>query len=147
MIGGTSLNSGESHMKTLMTTLFALVSFSVGTSVSAEAAAMLAQRPQVVAPAKHRSSDSAAAKLSPEEMAFVAKLSDANRRVFIEKLSAEQRQAAMKAAKKATVSNAPDEAVSRIFHGHDLALVEIEEKDAIASADELMDEIQDEDSL
>ncbi len=131
-------------MKTHITTLFALVALAASGVVNAEASATLAQRPQVVAASKQRSSESTATKLSPEEMAFAAKLSDSNRKAFTEKLTVEQRQAAMKAAKSATISNAPDEAVARIFHGNDLALVEVEDHDSIASADELIEDLQEE---
>ena len=72
-----------------------------------------AQKPQVVAQAAQKA-EAVATKLSAEEQAFAAKLSDQNRKAFADKFSAEQRKAAMAAAKTSTVANAADEAVAKM---------------------------------
>lgn len=83
---------------------FALAMLTAGVSLSANEVASAAQKPQVV--------EAAALKLSVEEQAFAAKLSDQNRKAFTEKLTADQRKAAMAAAKVSTAANAANDAVA-----------------------------------
>lgn len=68
-----------------------------------------------------------AAKLSADEQAFAAKLSDANRKAFSDKFSADQRKAAMIAVKNG--ANA-DEAVQKM-----LAAKELKDAPAVANAE------------
>ena len=90
--------------------LFVLATMACGASLQAETAPVNAvAKPQVVAPAVAQ-----ATKLSAEEQAFAAKLSDQNRKAFADKLTAEQRKAAMAAAKVSTAANAADEAVAKL---------------------------------
>jgi hypothetical protein len=56
------------------------------------------------------------AKLTAQELAFIAKLSDANRKVFTDKFTVEERQLVIKAAKKASVAHSADEAVERMLN-------------------------------
>ena len=72
--------------------------------------------------------ESKAVALSADEQAFAAKLNDHNRRTFISKLSAEQRQATMVAVKNG--ANA-DDAVHRMLSSR-----EIKEGKVVASAEE-----------
>jgi hypothetical protein len=69
------------------------------------------QKAQVSAEAVQNSLDS---HVTAEEQAFAASLNEQNRQAFLEKLSVEQRKAAMAVAKASTTPNAADEAVSKI---------------------------------
>ena len=113
--------------------MLALCGLMAGVSLSAENAV---QKPQVVT----SSTSPAATRLSVEEQAFAAKLSDANRKAFIEKLTVEQRKLAISAAKSATVANAADEAVAKILNSSAVAIVEETENASIASAEEAVQE-------
>ncbi len=85
-----------------------------------------AQESQVAATAQ-KAQESAATKLSVEEQAFVAKLTDQNRKLFSDKLSAEQRKSVMVAVKNG--ANA-DEAVQKL-----LASKELKEAPAVVNAE------------
>ncbi len=105
--------------------MLALVGMTAGlTTVNAEeaqaqnAAAAPAQKAQVVTTGTaQKTAETAATKLSVEEQAFVAKLTDQNRKAFSDKFSTEQRKAVMIAVKNG--ANA-DEAVQRMAAAKDL---------------------------
>ena len=97
--------------------MLALASMTLGLAVNAEEAA----KPQLAAV------ENAATKLSADEQAFAAKLTDQNRKSFSEKFSVDQRKAAMIAVKNG--ANA-DEAVQKM-----LAAKEMKEASAVANAE------------
>jgi hypothetical protein len=74
-----------------------------------------------------KAQETAATKLSVEEQAFVAKLNDQNRKLFSDKLSAEQRKSVMVAVKNG--ANA-DEAVQKL-----IASKELKEAPAVVNAE------------
>lgn len=118
-------------MKKQMTMMLALCGLAAGVSANAEN-----QKPQVVTSSTpQKAYEATATKLTTEELAFAAKLSDANRKAFTEKLTVEQRKLAIAAAKNATVANAADEAVAKILNNNAIATSEKNEKAAVASAD------------
>lgn len=97
--------------------LVALTALTAGVSAeNAQAISATAQKNEV-----------AATKLSADEQAFAAKLSDLNRKSFCEKLSAEQRKSAMIAVKNG--ANA-DEAVQNL-----VALRDMKDAPALANAE------------
>ena len=108
-------------MKTKSMMMLAVAALAAGTALNAEEA----QKPQVVSTQKAQ--ETAAAKLSVEEQAFVAKLSDQNRKVFSDKFNAEQRKSVMVAVKNG--ANA-DEAVQKL-----LASKELKEAPAVVNAE------------
>ena len=116
-------------MKNQMTMMLAVCGLMAGVSLNAE---KTAHKPQVVT-SSVADKVAESTKLSVEELAFAAKLSDSNRKVFIEKLTVEQRLLAMAAAKSATVADAADEAVSKILSG---AQSEAVKSAAVAVAEE-----------
>ena len=118
----------EKFMKknTMMT--LAVIGMAAGlTTVQAEEAqaAVPAQKAQVVTTAK--AAENPATKLSVEEQAFCAKLSDQNRKAFSDKFSADQRKAVMVAAKNGASA---DEAVQKMGAAKDL-----KESSAVANAE------------
>ncbi|MBS0653930.1 MAG: hypothetical protein JSR39_10460 [Verrucomicrobia bacterium] len=120
-------------MKKQMTMMLALCGLAAGVSANAENAV---QKPQVVTSSTpQKAYEATATKLTTEELAFAAKLSDANRKAFTEKLTVEQRKLAIAAAKNATVANAADEAVAKILNNNAIASSEKNEKAAVASAE------------
>jgi len=96
------------------------------TTAAAPAAAPKAQT-QVAAPAAQKAPEATASKVSADEQAFLAKLNDQNRKVFNEKLSAEQKKSVMVAVKNG--ANA-DEAVQKM-----LAAKEMKESPSVANAE------------
>ena len=106
-----------------ITMMLALVALTAGVSVSADE--VQAAATEVVATSC--ASEAASCKLSADEQAFSAKLSDQNRKSFGEKLSAEQRKSVMVAVKNGA---AADEAVQRM-----LAAKEMKEAPAVANAE------------
>lgn len=115
-------------MKKQMTMVLALCGLAAGVSAHEENAI---QKPQVVTSStSQKAFEATSAKLTVEELAFAAKLSDANRKVFTEKLTVEQRKLAIAAAKNATVANAADEAVAKILNANAIAT---SDKNEIAS--------------
>jgi hypothetical protein len=112
--------------------MLALVGMTAGlTTVNAEeakaAAAAPAEKVHVTANTAQKAVETAAAKLSVEEQAFVAKLNDQNRKTFSDKFSADQRKAAMIAVKNGASA---DEAVQRLATAKDL-----KESSAVANAE------------
>ncbi len=115
--------------------MLALVGMTAGlTAVNAEEAqaqsttAAPAQKAQVVATSTaQKIAETAATKLSVEEQAFVAKLSDQNRKAFSDKFSIEQRKAVMIAAKNGADA---DEAVQRM-----VVAKEMKDSPAVANAE------------
>ncbi len=101
-------------MKKNMMMLLALVAMTAGVSVNAETATQ-------------NVSEITTSKLSADEQAFVAKLSDFNRKSFCEKLSTEQRKSAMTAVKNG--ANA-DEAVQNL-----VTLKDMKDSAALANAE------------
>lgn len=108
--------------KTMM--MLALAAITAGAVVNAENtnAAPKAQT-QVAAPA----AQSAEVRLSADEQAFAAKLSDQNRKMFAEKLSVEQKRSVMVAVKNG--ANA-DEAVQKM-----IAAKEVKEASTVANVE------------
>lgn len=105
-----------------MTMMFALCGLAAGVSANAENAV---QKPQVVASSTGKKAcEATAIKLTAEELAFAAKLSNGNRKAFAEKLTVEQRNLAIAAAKNATVTDAADEAVAKILNNNAIAASE-----------------------
>lgn len=124
--------------KNQMMMIMALCALSAAVSAQED---NIGQKPQVVASATaEKAAECGAAKLTIEEMAFAAKLNDANRKAFIEKLTVEQRHLAMEAVKSASIANAADEAVLKIFNSKDLAVAEQVNKAEIASSEESFEE-------
>jgi len=109
--------------------MLALVAMTAAVSANTEVAqnaAAPAQAVQTAAPAQ-KATDVAATKLSADEQAVAAKMNDQNRKAFSDKLSAEQRKAAMVAVKNGATA---DEAVQRL-----VASKEIKEAPAVANAE------------
>ncbi len=100
--------------------ILALVAMTAGVAVHAE-------NTQTAAVPAQSATEAVATKLSADEQAFAAKLSDQNRKSFNDKFSVEQRKAIMVAVKNG--ANA-DEAVLKM-----LAAKEIKEAPAIANAE------------
>lgn len=105
--------------KTMM--MLALAAMTAGVTVNAEEAQIAA------APAPGARAVAEAARFSSDEEAFMAKLSDQNRKSFSDKFSVEQRKAVMIAVKNG--ANA-DEAVQKM-----LAAKEMKDAPAIANAE------------
>jgi uncharacterized protein YycO len=112
------------NMKKNTMMMLALVGMTAGLTVNAEeaqtqnATAVPAQKAQVVTTGTaQKAMETAATKLSVEEQAFVAKLSDQNRKTFSDRFSADQRRAVLVAVKNG--ANA-DEAVLRMAAAKDL---------------------------
>jgi len=120
-------------MKKQMTMMLALCGLAAGVSANAENAV---QKPQVITSSTaQKAYEATATKLTAEELAFAAKLSDVNRNAFTEKLTVEQRKLAIAAAKNASVANAADEAVAKILKNNAIAISEKNEKASIESAE------------
>lgn len=96
--------------------MLALVAMTTGVAIHAESA-----------PCAATSTEAAATKLSADELAFAAKLSDQNRKTFAEKFIAEQRKAIQVAVKNGAN---PDEAVQKMF-----AAISVKEGAAVAQAE------------
>ncbi len=122
----------KNRMKNYKMTAVTLLALLGGVALQADntqtGASAPAQKPQVVVPAA-KAVDAVTAKLSADELAFAAKLNDQNRKLFTEKLSAEQRKVAMTAAKVSTAANAADEAVAKLVSGS----ATVEKKDRIVA--------------
>jgi hypothetical protein len=87
--------------------MLAVVAMAAGVSANAESANALAasaQKNQVVTTAQ-KALEATESKLSVDEQAFAATLNDQNRKSFCDKLSAEQRQAVIVAAKNGANAN------------------------------------------
>jgi hypothetical protein len=115
--------------------MLALVGMTAGlTTVNAEEgqaqSSATAQKAQIVTTeTAQKIAETAATKFSVEEQAFVAKLTDQNRKTFSDKFSAEQRKAVMIAVKNG--ANA-DEAVQRMVAAKDL-----KDSPAVANAEKV----------
>jgi hypothetical protein len=120
-------------MKKQIALMSILCGLTVGVPLSAENVAQKAQ--VVVSSSAQNAGEAAATKLTAEELSFAAKLNDANRKAFFEKLTVEQRQLAIAAAKNATVANAADEAVAKILNHQAVAAVEKSEQASAAIAE------------
>jgi cellobiose-specific phosphotransferase system component IIB len=113
--------------------MLALAGMTTGlTAVNAEEAQAQstapAQKAQVVTTsAAQKTVEAVATKLSVDEQAFVAKLTDQNRKAFSDKFSAEQRKAVMIAVKNGASA---DEAVQRM-----VAAKDIKDSHAVANAE------------
>lgn len=122
-------------MKKKAIVILALCGLTAAVFLSAE---KMSHKPQVVtSDTASKASESSAGRLSVEELAFAAKLSDANRKAFIEKLTVEQRELAMVAARSASVANAADEAVAKILEINAIATAQEIADAAVAVADEI----------
>jgi hypothetical protein len=129
------------NMKKNTMMMLALVGMTTGLTVNADeaqtqGAAAPAQKAQVVATSNttqavtgttQKAAEAAATKLSVEEQAFVAKLSDQNRRTFSDKFSADQRRSVMVAVKNGASA---DEAVTRL-----VAAKELKDAPAVANVE------------
>lgn len=107
--------------KNIMMTL-ALATMAAGVAVNAEEAKMqndatAAQKAQACSSCVPQKGENVAAKISVEEQAFAAKLTDQNRKTFSEKLSVEQRKSVMVAVKNGAN---PDEAVQKLTAAKEL---------------------------
>lgn len=120
-------------MKKQIASMFILCGLTAGVSLSAENTAQKAQ--VVLSSAAQNACEAAATKLTAEELSFAAKLNDANRKAFFEKLTVEQRQLAIAAAKNATVANAADEAVAKILNNHAVAAADKHEQVSAVAAE------------
>lgn len=105
--------------------MLAIVGLTALTTVNAEET----QKTQVTTCTSQAVVETAATKLSVDEQAFVAKLSDQNRKTFSDKFSADQRKAVMIAVKNG--ANA-DEAVQKMVAAKDL-----KESSAVVNAEKL----------
>lgn len=102
-------------MKKDIVMMLGLIAMTAGVNVHAETANT------------QKSAELSAVKLSADEQAFAAKLSDANRKSFCEKLSAEQRKYAMTAVKNGAN---PDQAVQNL-----VTFKEMKDSGALANAE------------
>jgi hypothetical protein len=98
-------------------------------------AGLSANQPSAAAPAQSSQQEKNVSNLSADELAFAAKLSDQNRKVFSTQFSAEQRKAAMAASCAASgacaagqkVAMAPNDAVQKVSKDSNAVVVEKQE--------------------
>ena len=113
-------------MKKNTTVMLCLVSLLAGGMVNGENT----QKPQVVTLGANQTE-----KLNVDELSFVAKLNDQNRKAFTDRLTADQRKAVMVAVTNGT--NA-DEAVQRMVEAREMrekaSIVQAEKTDAATSS-------------
>jgi hypothetical protein len=106
--------------------IMALATLTAGATLNAQCSGSACSKNQAAAVAAP-TTEAVATTLTADEMAFSAKLNDANRHTFSDKLSAEQRSAVMVAAKNGANE---DEAVQRM-----LAAKEMKEAPSVANAE------------